>query len=111
MVRKQDLGVGKCYVNYGREIARAILGVSDKIVTFITYHLDTGNSCDSVSECTRTAFIRWADHEATPAEIAKLESQETVTLFRTPHSPNQAKLKHGKVIDPPTIPSTTSRAA
>lgn len=110
MIRKQDLGVGKCYVNYGREVDRAILGVSDKIVTFITYHLDTGKSCDSVSECTRTDFIRWADHEATPAEIAKLESHETEALFRAPHSSNEAKFKHGKVIDPPTIPTTTSRA-
>jgi hypothetical protein len=107
MLRKQDLSAGKCYVNYGRKVARAILEVSDKIVTFITYHLDTGNSCGSASECTRADFVRWADHEATPAEIAKLESHEMEALFRAPQSPNQTKLKHSKVIDPPI---TTSRA-
>ncbi len=108
MLRKQDLSVGKCYVNYGGKVARAILGVSDKIVTFITYHLDTGNSCGSTSECTRTDFIRWADHEATPAEIAKTKSHGMDALFHISQSPNQAKLKHSKAIEVPTI---TSRAS
>ena len=106
MLRKQDIGVGKCYVNYGRKVARAILEASDKVVTFITYHLDTGNSCGSTSVCTKIDFIRWADHEATLAEIAKLKSHGMETLFSTPQSSNQAKSK-SKRIDPPTI---TSRA-
>jgi hypothetical protein len=111
MLREQDLSAGKCYVNYSRRVARAILEASDKIVTFITYHLDTGNSCGSASECAKADFIRWADHEATPAEIAKLEShQMEVLMFSTPQSSNQVKFKHGKAIDPPTIPLTTSRA-
>ena len=76
MPRKQDLLVGKCYVNYGRKVARAILVASDTIITFISYHLDTGNSCGSASECTKADFIRWADHEATPAEVAKLKAHE-----------------------------------
>ena len=107
MLRKKDLSVGKCYVNYGRKVARAILVVSDQIVTFITYHLDTGNSCGSASECTSTDFIRWADHEATPAEIAKMKSHGMDALFHIPRSSNQAKLKHSQAID---IPSITSRA-
>ena len=103
MLRKQDLSVGKCYVNYGRRVARAILKASDKFVTFITYHLDTGNSSGTASVCTRVDFLRWADHEATPAEIAKLESLEMEDLFPTLESSNQAKLKI-KPIDPPTMP-------
>jgi len=108
MLRKQDLGVGRCYVNNERKVARAVMGANDKTVTFITYHLDTGNSCGSASECSRQDFIRWADHEATPAEIAKLGSHEREALFRAPQSSNLAELKHGKVIDPPAV---TSRAA
>lgn len=103
MLRKQDLSAGKCYVNYGRKVARVVLATNDQIVTFITYHLDTGNSCGSASECTKSDFIRWADHEATPSEIAKLESLKTEALFREPQSSNQPKLK-SKAIDPPTIP-------
>jgi hypothetical protein len=98
-------------VNYSRRVARTILEASDKIVTFITYHLDTGNSCGSASECAKADFIRWADHEATPAEIAKLEShQMDALLFNTSQLSNQTKLKYSKVIDPSTISSTTSRA-
>jgi hypothetical protein len=93
MLRKQDLSAGKCYVNYGRKVARAVLAANDKIVKFITYHLDTGNSCGSASECTKSDFIRWADHEATPAEIAKLKSLEMEALRRGPQSSNQPKLK------------------
>jgi len=105
MLRKQDLSVGKCYVNYGRKVARTVLEAGDKIVTFFTYHLDTGNSCGSTSECTKSDFIRWADHEATPAEIAKLESQKMEVLTHAPQSPNQAKLKYSKAIDPPKVPA------
>jgi hypothetical protein len=88
MLRKQDLSAGKCYVNYGSKVARVVLAASDKIVTFITYHLDTGNSCGSASECTKSDFIRWADHEATPTELAKLQSHEAEALFREPQLPN-----------------------
>jgi len=105
MVRKRDITVGKCYVNSDRKVARGVLGANDKIVSFNTYHLDTGNSCDSPSECTRQNFIRWADHEATPAEIAILESHETEALFRAPRSSNRAELKHGVAIDPPAVAS------
>jgi len=103
MLRRQDLSAGKCYVNYARKVARVVLAVNDKNVTFITYHLDTGNSCGSASECPKSDFVRWADHEATPVEIAKLRSLEAEALFRAPQSSNQSKSK-SKAIDPPTTP-------
>ena len=93
MVRKQDLSAGRYYVNYGSRVARAVLAASDKIVTFITYHLDTGNSCGSASECTKSDFIRWADHEATPTELAKVQSHEAEALFREPQAPNREALE------------------
>ena len=105
MLRKQDLSVGKCYVNKERRVARAVLGSNDQTVTFITYHLDTGNSCGSASECSRQDFIRWADHEATPAELTRLESHEMEALFRTPQSPNQAEFKRVKAMDRPELTS------
>ena len=104
MLRKQDLSTGKCYVNYARKVARAVLAVNDKTITIMTYHLDTGNSCGSASECPKSDFIRWADHEATPIEIAKLESFEREALFPAAQSSNEGKLK-SKAINPPTIPS------
>lgn len=101
MLEKQELRVGKWYVNYGSKVARAVLGVSDTTVTFITYHLDTGNSCGSASECARADFIRWADHEATPVEIARLKSFEREAFFEASQSADQTKMKRGRTVEPP----------
>ncbi len=73
MLRKHDVTVGKFYVNNERRIAREVLQTSRQTVKFNTYHLDTGNSCGSPSECTLQDFIRWANDEASPAELAFLQ--------------------------------------
>ena len=72
MLQKQDVIVGKIYVNQGRRIAREVLRAGEKIVLFNNYHLDTGNSCGSPSECTVQDFVHWASDEASPAELAFL---------------------------------------
>ena len=100
MSRIRDVSVGKCYVNNKRKVARAVLGTSDKIVEFYTYHLDSGNSCGSSSECTRQEFIRWADREASPAEIASLQSQDMEAQFCAPQSPNWDDVEPGIALDP-----------
>lgn len=73
MLQKQDVVVGKFYVNQGRRIAREILKVSDKVILYNNYHLDSGNSCGSPSECTVQDFLRWASDEASTAELAFLQ--------------------------------------
>jgi len=75
MLQKQDVIAGKIYVDQGRRIARQVLRASEKIVIFNNYHLDTGNSCGSPSECTVLDFIRWANDEASPAERAFLQGR------------------------------------
>lgn len=83
MLQKQDLIVGKFYVNQGRRIAREVLRTSDRIITFNNYHLDTGNSCGSPSECTVQDFMRWANDEASPAELAFLQVRHAGTRSYT----------------------------
>ncbi len=73
MLQEQDVIVGKIYVNQTRGIAREVLRASEKIVLFNNYHLDTGNSCGSPCECTVQDFMRWANDEASPAELAFLQ--------------------------------------
>lgn len=75
MLRKQDVIVGKFYVNNGRRIAREILRTSEKTITFNNYHLDTGNSCGSPCECTVQDFVHWASDEASSAELAFLQNR------------------------------------
>lgn len=75
MLRRRNVTVGKFYVNNGRRIAREVLRTSQQTVTFNTYHLNTGNSCGSPSECLLQDFVRWADREAWPSELAFLQNQ------------------------------------
>lgn len=75
MLRGRDIHVGKCYVNSTRTIAREVIQASERTVTFKTYHLDTGNSCGSPSECPRRDFTHWAASEASPSEMERLHNQ------------------------------------
>lgn len=75
MLRKRDVIAGKFFVNKERRIAREVLQTSRQTVTFNTYHLDTGNSCGSPSECLVEDFVRWANREVSPTELSFLQSQ------------------------------------
>jgi hypothetical protein len=75
MLRKQDVLAGKFYVNRERRIAREVLRTNQHTVLFNTYHLNTGNSCGCPSECLVEDFVRWADREVSPAELAFLQYQ------------------------------------
>lgn len=82
MLRKQDVRAGKFYVNSGRRVAREVILADDQTILFNTYHLDTGNSCGTPSECTMQDFTRWADHEASPSEIAIVQWMEMEPRLR-----------------------------
>jgi hypothetical protein len=84
MLRSRNIAVGKHYVNNARKIAREILGIKDKIVTFNTHHLDSGNSCHSPSECTLRDFIQWANHEATHSEMTGLRYRQMEAALYAP---------------------------
>jgi len=99
MLRSRDVTVSKYYVNNSRKIAREVVEMDDKIVTFNTHHLDTGNSCPSPSQCTKRDFIRWADHEATPSELASLQTRQMEALLYAPQLPNPEE-QQGIAIDP-----------
>ena len=83
MLHRGDIIVGKCYVDNERKVARLVLGVDRKTVKFNTYHMDTGNSCGSPSEWSGQEFNHWADHEATPAEMAMLRSGEMAYAWQS----------------------------
>lgn len=103
MLRNRNIIVGQYYVNNARNIAREVLAVCDKTIVFITHHLDTGNSCNAPSECLKRNFVNWADHEATPAEITKLQSLKLEAQLRAPEITRPATLNPG-VLRPVTPP-------
>ena len=93
MVESQELIEGRYYVNQSRKIMRQVVMLSDQIVVFITHHLETGNSCGSASECRVPDFLKWADHEATPVEIASLRSRKGEIYIDT------SRLTHWEELD------------
>jgi hypothetical protein len=103
MLGRQVITVGKWYVNNSRKIARAVLEADEETVQFNTHHLDSGNSCDSSSECTRQEFARWADREASPAETASLQNQKMEALLRAPQYSNWEASEYGAAIDPGAV--------
>jgi len=87
MSQRQAVTVGKWYVNNKRNVARAVVRADEQTVQFNTHHLSSGNSCGSPSECTQLEFARWADREASPAEIefsTSRQAQMTVAILSAP---------------------------
>ena len=85
MLRKRDIIVGKFYVNDERRVAREVLRISRQTVTFNTNHLDTGNSCGSPSEDLVQDFVRRANHEVSPLELAFLQQQRRDAPYELSH--------------------------
>jgi len=104
MLRRREVIVGKCYANNARKVTREVVAANHETVKFHTYHLDTGNSCSSPSECAKQEFMHWADREVTPAEMASLQTQEMDALFRTTSQASSWKaLDHTREIDPAAL--------
>ena len=80
MLESQRITSGKYYVNQARDIAREVVEAHDNVVLFITYHLNTGRSSGTPSECVKQHFTHWADHEATLAEMSNIQHQKMYTM-------------------------------
>lgn len=70
-----ELVVDRFYVDRTRQIARKVIRADDLIVSFISYHLDTGKSDGNISQGLRKHFVRWVDHEALSSELTDLQSR------------------------------------
>jgi len=90
MLRNKNIIVNRFYVNNARKTARQVLEADQSMVIFYNFHLDTGNACPSPSQCTKRDFIHWADREATPMELDRLQSRQMEDLRYMPQLPNKA---------------------
>ena len=80
MLAGRNVTTGKYYVNKARDIAREVVETRDNVVLFITYHLDTGMSNSTPSECMKQHFAHWADHEATLTEMSNIQHHKMYTM-------------------------------
>ena len=83
MLKKQNIAVGRSYVNEGAKIAREVVEELDgRKVKYNAYDLVEGNSTPRLSQiCRKSELARWADREANPAEISKIHPFEQLPWF------------------------------
>ena len=80
MLTVSNVTTGKYYVNQARDIAREVVEAHDNVILFITYHLDTGRSSGTPTECMKKHFVHWVDHEATLIEMSNIRHQKMYTM-------------------------------
>jgi len=67
--------VDKKYSSYVRQIAEEY---DDGDVRWRVYNLKTGEPYNDSGRCSKNAIVNWAEREATPAEIAKLDIDQAL---------------------------------
>ena len=74
MLKKQDIRVGKSYVNEGTGTVREVVAeLSRHMVKYNTFDLSTGNlAATPLQVCHAGRLARWADREARQEEIRRL---------------------------------------
>jgi len=83
MLRRQEISVGKCYVNEKTHKAREVVEEIDKHrVKYNTFDLTTGTLISPVFQiCFKSQIVYWADREAKPREIAMFHRFGTTPWF------------------------------
>jgi hypothetical protein len=84
MLPRRELNVGRSYVNEKDWMALEVVELGRTIVKYKTYDLTTGKLCGASRACTKKAFIKWADREATSEETAYLQLHEADALYKNP---------------------------
>ena len=93
MLKKQNIAVGRSYVNEGAKIAREVVEELDRRkVKYNAYDLVEGGSTPRLSQiCRKSELARWADREANPAEISKIHPFEQLPWIEQVPSPREMK--------------------
>jgi hypothetical protein len=82
-MRKQNIAVGRSYVNERAQIAREVVEeVDQRKIKYNAFDLKDGKGISSVKQiCRKSALALWADREATPEEIAKMHPFDHLPWF------------------------------
>jgi hypothetical protein len=83
VLRKQNISVGRAYVNEGEKVAREVVEDVDQYkIKFNAFDLKDGGLIPSAMQvCRKRDMAHWADREATPDEIAKIHPFDKLTWF------------------------------
>lgn len=56
-----DVVIGRYYVDKLRLSARKVTHADERLIEFVSFHLDTGRSDGNIYQSLRTDFMRWVD--------------------------------------------------
>jgi hypothetical protein len=82
-MRKQNIAVGKSYVNEREQIARQVVEeIDQRKVKYNAFGLKDGRLTPAVGQiCRKSDLAHWADREANLDEIAKMHPFEQLPWF------------------------------
>ncbi len=82
-MRKQNITVGRSYVNERAQIAREVVEeVDQRKIKYNAFDLKNREAIPVVMQiCRKSALALWADREANPEEIAKIHPFEQLPWF------------------------------
>ena len=89
MLRKQNIAVGRSYVNEGAHSAREVVEEVDRRkVKYNAFDLADGRLIPTAMQtCRKSDLALWADREANPDEIGKIHPFDPLPWFEElPHS-------------------------
>ncbi|HEX2696651.1 MAG TPA: hypothetical protein VHM28_03020 [Anaerolineales bacterium] len=112
MLKRQDVTVGKCFVNERTQIAREVIAeIGRDKVRYNAFDLRTGNLApEPVQVCFKGQIAYWADREAMPEEIQILHPFDPTAWFEnTPmDEAKQAELEFTKARMLQTVEQNTA---
>jgi len=73
-MKTQNITIGSCYVSERKNLLREVVGET-RIggIHWRSYYLGSGTPTGDSAACSQTQMLKWADREATPEEVAKLD--------------------------------------
>lgn len=83
VLNKQDISVGRSYVNEDADIAREVVEeIDDRKIKYNAFDLTGGSLLPELQQvCRKSDLAHWADREANPEEIAKIHPFEQGSWF------------------------------
>ncbi len=91
---KEEIVVGKSYVNEGACIIREVIEELDsRHVKYVVFELETGRMLPARHRvCGKRELRQWADRETKPQEVARMHPFESAQQSAAPSSSMEARL-------------------
>lgn len=82
-MKTQNISIGSCYISERQNLLREVVGeTKGGSVHWRSYYLGSGTPTGDSAACSRVRMLTWADREATPEEVARIDREITTSEQR-----------------------------